>query len=252
VSVPFGNELLAALPQDELEALKPLLRRTELPEGKLLHYTGEPVNHVYFLDSGAAALVVEMRAGETIQTALVGRDGTIGGNAALHNAPALNKAFIQIAGSAHVMAASQLRQFCAVHRTLADLIALENDFLQAQAQQSSACNAVHSLEARLSRWLLRAHELCGPQFSLTQEQLAAFLGVRRTSVSLTAHALHERGIIRYRRGHMHIVYLERLTRGACECHEMLHAQKARLQGDGSSRPMPAAAPAHAAGESRRV
>ena len=230
--MPVRNDLLAALPEYEFEALKSYLRRTELSGGMLLHDAGEPVERVYFLDSGAASLVIEMKAGETIETALVGRDGVIGGHAALQNRPPLTKAFIQIAGTAHVVNAAQLRQFCDTHGTLVELIGQHNDLVQAQAQQLAACNAVHPLEARLCRWLLRAHELCGPQFSLTQEQLATFLGVRRTSVSLTAHALQQEGIIRYRRGTVEIMDIEPLKHGACECHDALHAYKARLEGSG--------------------
>lgn len=229
------NELLAALPESELEALKPYLRRIELPPGKVLHEAGEESDQVYFPDSGAASIVVEMGTGETIETALIGRDGSIGGSTALRNRPALDKAFIQIGGSAQVLTAAQLRQFCANHGTLAHLIAMHNDFVHAQAQQSAACNAVHALEARLGRWLLRAHELCGPQFSLTQEQLATFLGVRRTSVSLTAHDLQQQGIIRYRRGTIEIIDLERLRLKACECHTALSVQKVRLRTNGDAR-----------------
>src|SRR5262245_6125468 len=114
------------------------------------------------------------------------------------------------------------------------MIARHNEFVLAQAQQSAACNAVHPLEARLCRWLLRAYDLCGPQISLTQEQLAAFLGVRRTSVSLTAHALQQDGVIRYRRGTVEILDLERLKHDACECHKALLVQKARLHAVGAA------------------
>src|SRR5262245_1213140 len=94
--VPVRNELLAALPEYELEALKAHLRRAELPPGKILHGAGEVADQVYFLDSGAASLIVEMRTGEAIETALVGRDGAVGGAPALQNRPTLNKAFMQI------------------------------------------------------------------------------------------------------------------------------------------------------------
>ena len=73
------------------------------------------------------------------------------------------------------------------------MLGLHNQFLLCHAQQSAACNDGHHLEARLGRWLLRAHDLYGPSFALTQEALAAFLGV-------SAQALQNLGIIRYRRG----------------------------------------------------
>ena len=68
--------------------------------------------------------------------------------------------------------------------------------LFAQAQQSAACNASHSVESRLARWLLRVRDLTGGnKLDLTQEFLAQMLGVRRTSVSLVANALQSAGLI---------------------------------------------------------
>jgi hypothetical protein len=88
---------------------------------------------------------------------------------------------------------------------------------------------LHSIEARLSRWLLRAYDLCGSSFTVTQEALAAFMGVRRTSVSLAAHAMQNSGIIRYRRGKIEILNLDRLRTTCCECHAALRAQFESLQ-----------------------
>jgi CRP-like cAMP-binding protein len=52
------------------------------------------------------------------------------------------------------------------------------------------CNASHTVEARMCRWLLRIRDLTqSDEMSLTQEFLAQMLGVRRTSVSLVAGTL---------------------------------------------------------------
>jgi CRP-like cAMP-binding protein len=212
----------------EREALDAQGKRVLLHTGSVLHQTGEAIERVYFPHSGAISLVVEMSTGEMVEAALVGWDGAVGGFAALHNLPALNKAVVQIECTALVVAAERLRRACEQDSTLAGLLGLHNQFLLCQAQQSAACNATHHLEARLCRWLLRAHDLCGPSFGLTQEALASFLGVRRTSVSLTAQALQNIGIIRYRRGVIEIRDLQRLRQVSCECHEALRLQRERL------------------------
>ena len=178
------NELLSALPAAELAALEPHFKRMLLSRGTILHQTGDPVEKVYFPDSGAISLVIELANGELIESALVGIDGAVGGLAAIQGRPALNKAIVQIEATVLAIPAIQLRRHCEAASRLT-LLGLHNQFLYAQAQQSAACNAVHSLEARLARWLLRAHDLCGKTFALDSESLAAFLGVRRTSVSLT-------------------------------------------------------------------
>jgi CRP-like cAMP-binding protein len=110
-------------------------------------------------------------------------------------------------------------------------LARHRQFILAQAQQSAACNAVHTLEARLSRWLLRCRNLLGSDdIHLTQEFLAEMLGARRTSVTLVASALKQAGFIRYRRGHISVIDVEGLRDSACECYKTNKAQGKRLIG----------------------
>ena len=91
--------------------------------------------------------------------------------------------------------------------------------LLAQSRQSAACNATHTIEARLSRWLLRCRELVGSDdLQLTQEFIAQMLGVRRTGVSIVANTLQQAGLIRYKRGHIQVVNLVGLRESACECY----------------------------------
>jgi CRP-like cAMP-binding protein len=223
------NELLAALPVNEQAQLAPYLKRILLPHGSVLHETGQPIDTVYFPESGAISLAVDLITGEAIESALVGFDGAVGGFAAINDWPASNKAVVQIETTALAIAAEHFRRHCAVGSSLPMLLGLHNQFVYAQAQQFAACHAVHYLEARLCRWLLRAHDLCGNSFALTQEALAAFLGVRRTSVSLTAQSLQDASIIRYRRGVIEITDLDRLRTSSCECDAALRAQRDRLR-----------------------
>jgi hypothetical protein len=75
--------------------------------------------------------------------------------------------------------------------------------LLAQSQQSAACNATHTIESRLSRWLLRCRDLVGADdLPLTREFIAQVLGVRLTSVSIVANTLQQVGFIRYKRGNL--------------------------------------------------
>jgi hypothetical protein len=93
----------------------------------------------------------------------------------------------------------------------------------AETQQSAACNATHSVEARLSRWLLRARELCdGEALPLTQELLARMIGVQRNPISIVAHGL-QAGVIGYNRGHIEIYDSEGLKETSCECFRVVKA-----------------------------
>ena len=104
-----------------------------------------------------------------------------------------------------------LRAIAGQSATFRDLLVRHEQALLAQAQQSAACNASHSVEARLSRWLLRARDLWdGETLPMTQELLARMIGVQRNAVSIVAHALQQAGVIRYSRGQIEITDLEAL------------------------------------------
>jgi CRP-like cAMP-binding protein len=86
--------------------------------------------------------------------------------------------------------------------------------------QSTACNAVHSVEQRLSRWLLLAHDRVGKDdFPLTQEFAAMMLGTSRPTVTVVAGTLQKSGLIKYHRGHVTIVDRENLEAASCECYQ---------------------------------
>ena len=84
--------------------------------------------------------------------------------------------------------------------------------------QSVACNALHSIEARCSRWLLSTQDRVGQSvIPLTQEALAEMLGVQRTTVTAVAQALQARDLIRYARGRVEILNRQGIEKIACEC-----------------------------------
>ena len=97
------------------------------------------------------------------------------------------------------------------------LLVKYEQFFLSQVQQTAACNAVHKVEARTCKWLLRMHDLVGNDLELTQEFLAQMMGVRRTSVTQVAGDLQKAGMITYSRGRIHILDLEQVRAWACEC-----------------------------------
>jgi hypothetical protein len=85
--------------------------------------------------------------------------------------------------------------------------------------QSTACNAVHSVEQRLARWLLHAQDrMETDEFPLTQEFVAMMLGATRPTVTVVAGTLQKAGLITYHRGHVTIVDRGKLEAASCECH----------------------------------
>ncbi|MEY9592770.1 CRP-like cAMP-binding protein [Bradyrhizobium yuanmingense] len=114
---------------------------------------------------------------------------------------------------------------------LRKLMVRHEQVMLAHVQQSLLCNTLHLVEARLARWLLRAHDLSDGQIlPLTQEALAQMIGVRRNAISLVAHALQRAGIIRYSRGQIEIIDPKALLATSCGCYSAVKAHHLRLMG----------------------
>ena len=92
----------------------------------------------------------------------------------------------------------------------------------AQVSQSAVCNRFHTLEERLSRWLMISGEFIdSDEIPLTQELLSEMLGVARTGVTMTAGALQRSGLIRYSRGRITILDRRALADACCECYRIV-------------------------------
>jgi CRP-like cAMP-binding protein len=150
-------------------------------------------------------------------------------SSALDGKVSLNKAIVQLAGTASAMAVGPLCKIAREFEPFRSLLIRHEQVLFAQSQQSAACNASHSVEARMCRWLLRMRDLAGgDDLVLTQEFLAQMLGVRRPSVSLVANTLQKADLIKYSRGNMRLLNIEGLRKGSCECYGVVKAHYKRM------------------------
>jgi CRP-like cAMP-binding protein len=223
------NRILNVLPQNIFAAMEPHLKNVPLVFGDIIAETGESIRNVYFPFTGVVSLVVEMQVGEMIETAMVGQDGVVNGTSALDGKVSLNKGIVQVAGAAAAINSDVLRKLAREFEPLQSLMIRHEQVLLAQAQQSAACNASHTVEARMCRWLLRTRDLTrSNDLQLTQDFLAQMLGVRRTSVSVVAGTLQKAGLIGYRRGNVHLLDIEQLQQSACECYETVKGNYERL------------------------
>jgi len=218
------NSLLASLSAADFKELRPHLRAEELVYETVLVEAGNPLARVYFPHRGILSLVVRLKTGATVEAAMVGRDGAFGTGCALTGHPALNTAIVQMAGNASTIECALLRAAAMRSESLlAALIGYEH-FVHAQALQSAACNASHPVEARLSRWLLRARDLSGSdQLTFSQEFLGQMLGTHRNSVSIVANSLQKAGLISYNRGVIRILDTDGLLNRSCECYDTIRS-----------------------------
>jgi len=224
-----ANQMLAALAPADRDTLLPHLKVVELPQEMVLFDAGDTIEAIYFPHVGIVSLVVDLTSGDMIEAAMIGRDGVVGGSAALDGDLSLNKAVVQLTGRASVVDVDHIRSLAERSTVFRTALMRHEQFVMAQAQQSAACNASHAVEARISRWLLRCRDLAGSDdIALTQEFLAEMMGVRRTSVSLVANTLQQAGLIKYRRGHIRVLDVKGLREAACECYETVRVHADRL------------------------
>ena len=213
------NQLLRALPAADFEALRPRLRPFEMVRQAVLAEAGAPLAHVYLPHAGAVSLMVNLSEGQTVEVAMIGRDSVIGAAESLGNDLSAIDAVVLFSGTASIVDMTDFRTVADQSPTLRNLLARHEQAIFAQAQQSAVCNASHSVEARLSRWLLHARDLWdGPCLPMTQELLARLIGVQRNAISIVAHALQKAGVISYSRGRIEITDSEALQATACECY----------------------------------
>jgi CRP-like cAMP-binding protein len=223
------NRLLASLPSGVYSALTPHLKIVELKFGDVVAEAGSAIRQVYFPYSGVISLVVELDVGSMIETAMVGHDGVLNAAPALDGKVSLNKGIVQMAGSAGTIEVNRLRQLANEFEPLRALLIRHEQVLFAQSQQSAACNASHTVEARMCRWLLHMRDFAGSDdLMLTQEFLAQMLGVRRPSVSIVASPLQKAGLIKYSRGRIRVLDVKGLKKEACECYDTVKAHYDRL------------------------
>lgn len=217
------NNLLRALKPADFELLLPSLSRTQHSAGDILYEPGDPVNYAYFpCQHALVSYRVVLPDGRGVETALIGREGAIGGIVSQGRLPAYARALVQFEGQFLKISSSQLECLKKTSPNLDNLFARYADCLVAQVFQSTACNAAHSIEQRTAKWILAALDRIGSdEVSLTQEQLGGLLGVGRSYVSRVMRRLHEDGVVKTRRGHIVILRRPVLEARSCGCNGMV-------------------------------
>lgn len=223
--VPVANRLLAALPPPEYQRLSPYLKSVALPFGEVIYELGATIRHVYFPNQSVVSLISTAAGRTSLEVGLVGSEGLVGLPVYLGVTTSRNRAIVQGAGTALRMKAEVLRREARGAGPLPRLLLRYTHGLLAQISQSAVCNQFHQVEARLARWLLMTQDRVGAdEFRLTQEFIAAMLGVRREGVSKIASRLQQQRLISFVRGEIRVLDRRRLEAQACECYGIIKAE----------------------------
>jgi CRP-like cAMP-binding protein len=186
----------------------------------VVYKPGDRIEHVYFPVAGFFSMLATLEDGRMVEVATVGREGMIGSSAVLDNNTANTTTMVQgEADACYRMDAETFRNEMNRRGAFYELMTRFSQALTGFIVQSTACNAVHTVEQRLARWLLMARDRMGSdEFPLTQEFVAMMLGASRPTVTIVAGTLQKAGLITYHRGRVTILNRKKLQAASCECY----------------------------------
>jgi CRP-like cAMP-binding protein len=217
-----SNQLLGALESASRGRIGPHLEPIQLKLGAVVCEAGGLLKHAYFPEGSVLSLLTVLENGSAIETANIGREGAFGLFAAMYSRVSFNRCIVQLDGRTVRCPIELLRSEFKSSEHVRDLFVSYSETLLSQVQQSVACNAMHSTEERMCRWLLMMHDRAeGESLTYTHEFLASMLGANRKSVTLAAQSMQTAGLISYRRGTIQVLDRPGLEKASCECYAIV-------------------------------
>jgi CRP-like cAMP-binding protein len=223
------NQLLAALPDDELNRWLPQLELVDLPLGQVVYESGGIEKSVYFPTSAIISLLYVMENGDAAEIAVVGNEGIVGISLFMGGNSTPSRAVVQSAGRGFRLNARIMKDEFERGGPVTRLLLRYTQALITQMSQTAVCNRHHTLDQQLCRWLLISLDrLPGNELVMTQELIANMLGVRREGVTEGATKLQKAGLITYVRGRITVLDRKGLEKRVCECYAVVKKEYDRL------------------------
>ena len=217
-----NNNLLRRLSASDFALIAPHLTQDESVADDLFYDPGDDVDTVHFpCGASLVSYLVANEDGRDVETILVGREGAVGGIVSEGSLPAYTRITVKFSGPFVRLAIGKLNAAKAKSATLSNVFARYADCMLAQMFQSTACNAIHSIEQRTAKWIISAMERTEGSniVPLTHEQLATLLGVGRSYASRVMQTFKAEGVLETRRGSILVRNRDALQKRACLCNE---------------------------------
>src|SRR6202795_1926563 len=217
-----SNKVLFATPDNEYESMRPDLTYVDLPHHLSLHEPTQKIEFVYFPNRGMVSQVVVTKDGRTVEVGVVGNEGYVGAGLAAGLSRSSVREIIQIAGDGFRIIGNALERILRSAPKLQVLLNRHTGLQGMQVAQTAACNRLHDIQERLSRWLLMTQDrVDSGVLPITHDFIATMMGTDRSTVSLAASVMQKEGIIEYVRGAVKIVNRRKLEQSACECYNII-------------------------------
>jgi len=219
---PVSNKVLLAMPDNEYELMRPELRYVDLPDRLSLHEATQAIEFVYFPNRGMVSQVVVTKDGRTVEVGVVGNEGYVGAGLAVGLSRSSVREIVQIAGDGFRIVGNALERILRSAPQLQMILSRHTGLQGMQVAQTAACNRLHDIQQRLSRWLLMTQDrVDSGVLPITHDFIATMMGTDRSTVSLAAAALQKKAIIEYVRGAVKVVNRRKLEKSACECYNVI-------------------------------
>jgi CRP-like cAMP-binding protein len=205
---PVSNKVLLSTPANEYQLMRPYLKYIDVPSHRSLHEPTQSIEFVYFLNRGMVSQVVVTKDGRTVEVGVVGNEGYVGAGLAVGLSSSVREV-VQIAGDGFQMRGNDLGPILRSAPQLQMILGRHAGLQGMQVAQTAACNRLHDIQQRLSRWLLMTQNREGSGvLPITHDFIATMMGTDRSTVSMAASTLQKKGII--------AIAHERFTRGAAK------------------------------------
>lgn len=217
-----SNHLLDSLEPDSRSRIRPYLEPVHFKLGAVVCDAGGTLEHAYFPMGAVLSLLTVLESGSAIETANIGREGAFGLFSAMYSRVSFNRCIVQLEGHIVRCPIKVLQEEFERSDHVRNLFVSFSETLLSQIQQTVACNAMHSVEERICRWLLMMHDRAdGEILPYTHEFLSQILGANRKSVTLAAQSMQNAGLIEYHRGTIQVVNRAALEDASCECYAIV-------------------------------
>jgi len=227
---PRRNHLLGALSGSEIDRIGQVLEPVRLPRPTELEGANEEIEFVYFPTTGVASIVSIDESGETVDTAMIGREGMTGLAVFLGTRQTPMRTIVQVPLTGLRMRAQALRDELALGGTLIGLLQRHTQVVMVTMAQLILCNRIHRLDQRAARWLLQVDERVeGEPFAVTQDFLAQMIGVQRPALSVAMRQFKDAGLVNYSRGQISIADHDGLLARSCGCIRVIATESSRLE-----------------------
>ncbi len=226
---PLQNYLLAALPPDAQDRLFPELELVELKAGQILQGPDHIWRHAYFPITCIISKLYLLETGANAEIGVIGNEGMVSISLFMGGESMANQTVVKSGGYAYKVRGQLVKDEFERSADIQKLFLRYTQALITQMAQTAACNRHHTVDQQLCRWLLQSQDrLTTNELVMTHELIANMLGVRREGISEAAGNLQSAGLIKYSRGHIHILQRKGLEDRSCECYDMVKREFERL------------------------